>query len=137
VKNLEDSDELDVFKPDDRDIFEDGLPDGSSDGDGLDEPLAVNKEDDEDEFEDPDFIASSDDDLNSESDESDDEESEDKNSGEDEMNEEDEDIEEAFINGKHQNLKDSEFDYEKERLLNKQVKERLSQLGLSPRTLKN
>jgi hypothetical protein len=27
--------------------------------------------------------------------------------------------------------------YEKERLLNKQVKERLSQLGLSPRTLKN
>ena len=40
----------------------------------------------------------------------------------------------AFINGKHQ---DSEFDYEKERLLNKQVKERLSQLGLSPRTLKN
>jgi len=40
----------------------------------------------------------------------------------------------AFINGKHQ---DSEFDYEKERLLNKQVKERHSQLGLSPRTLKN
>jgi hypothetical protein len=33
--------------------------------------------------------------------------------------------------------KTSRFDYEKERLLNKQVKERLSQLGLSPRTLKN
>ena len=140
MKNLEDSDELDVFNPDDREIFEDGLPDGSSDGDGLDEPLAVNiEEDDEDEFEDPDFIASSDDDLNSESDESDDaesddDESEDNNSGEDDMNEEDEDKEEAFINGKHQ---DSEFDYEKERLLNKKVKERLSQLGLSPRTLKN
>ncbi len=46
MKNLEDSDELDVFNPDDRDIFEDGLPDGSSDGDGLHEPLAVNIEED-------------------------------------------------------------------------------------------
>jgi hypothetical protein len=57
---------------------------------------------------------------------------------------EEEDVEEAFINGKHRLIEDPECDYEEERRLqgsnnkmNKKVKERLSQLGLSPQTLKN
>jgi hypothetical protein len=70
------------------------------------------------------------------------------------------DVEEAFINfktkleddnekgevseatddeeaGEHRIIVDPEDDYEQERQLNIKVKERLSQLGLSPRTLKN
>ena len=47
------------------------------------------------------------------------------------------DVEEAFINGKHRVIEDPEYDYEEERRMNRKVKERLSQLGLSPRTLKN
>jgi hypothetical protein len=50
---------------------------------------------------------------------------------------EEEDIEEAFINGKHRVIEDPEYDYEEERRMNKKVKERLSQLCLSFRTLKN
>jgi hypothetical protein len=50
---------------------------------------------------------------------------------------EEEDVEEAFINGKHRVIEDPEYDYEEERRMNKIVKERLSQLGLSPQTLKN
>jgi hypothetical protein len=46
---------------------------------------------------------------------------------------EEEDIEEAFINGKHRVIEDPEYDYEEER----RIKERLSQLCLSFRTLKN
>jgi hypothetical protein len=44
--------------------------------------------------------------------------------------------EEAFINGEHGILVDPEYEYEEERRLNKLVKDRLSQLGLSPQTLK-
>jgi hypothetical protein len=50
---------------------------------------------------------------------------------------EDTDVEEAFINGEHRFKVDLENDYEKQRLIDIKVKERLSQLGLSPRTLKN
>ena len=50
---------------------------------------------------------------------------------------EEEDVGEAFINGKHRLIEDPEYDYKEERRLNKKVKERLSQLGLSPQTLKN
>ena len=50
---------------------------------------------------------------------------------------EDTDVEEAFINGEHRFIVDPENDYEKQRLINIKVEERLSQLGLSPRTLKN
>jgi len=39
--------------------------------------------------------------------------------------------------GEHRIIVDPEDDYEQERQLNIKVKERLSQLGLSPRTLKN
>ena len=49
---------------------------------------------------------------------------------------EDVDVEEAFINGDHRIIVDPEYEYEKERRLNKLVKDRLSQLGLSPNTLK-
>ena len=47
-----------------------------------------------------------------------------------ERDEEEVDVEEAFINGKHRILVDPEYEYEEERRLNKQVKDRLSQLGL-------
>ena len=52
-----------------------------------------------------------------------------------ERDEEEVDVEEAFINGEHRILVDPEYEYEAERRLNKQVKDRLSQLGLSPQTL--
>ena len=47
------------------------------------------------------------------------------------------DVEEVFINGEHRIIVDPENDYEQDRLLNIKVKERLSRLGPSPRTLKN
>ena len=66
VINLESSDELDAFDPDNPEIFEDGLPDGLNGGDGLDEPVEI-EEDDEDKVEDPNYLASTDDDSCSDS----------------------------------------------------------------------
>jgi hypothetical protein len=126
-------------------------------GDGLDEPVEIEEEDDEDEVEDPNYLASTDD--GSCSDSNDDENDCEKDFDEDldieeayingqheirqnkdknlvERDEEEVDVEEAFINGEHRILVDPEYEYEEERRLNKQVKDRLSQLGLSPQTLK-
>lgn len=49
--------------------------------------------------------------------------------------EEDEDVEEAFANGEHRStyeLPEVRLSNQKEKRLNKQVKDRLSQFGLSP-----
>ena len=47
------------------------------------------------------------------------------------------DVGEYFINGDHRIIVDPKNEYEKERRLNKLVKNRLSGLGFSPKTLKD
>ena len=124
ARDFTDSDEYDGSDPDLPSIFEDGL----LDDDKEDEVAKVDE--DEDDEDDLTFEVSSNEDSSS-SDETD-EDSEDLGD-----NSSDDDIEEAFINGKHSKILDPIENYEREKEVNKRVKEKLSQMGYSPKTLRN
>jgi hypothetical protein len=47
------------------------------------------------------------------------------------------DVEKAIIEGKHKKIIDLVEDYEREKAVNKRVKEKLSQMGYSPRKSRN
>ena len=132
VRDYSETDEFDGFNPDVPHIFEDGLFEDEKEID-----VAVLDEDEDEDDEDPTFEISSNEDSSS-SDETDEDLGDvDKELGNVDEELSEDDVEKAFIDGKHKKIIDPVEDYEREKAVNKRVKEKLSQMGYSPRTLRN